>query len=129
MMVYGCVQAIDQAPEDAQQRAVYLCNAAACYIKKEMWQLAAEQCTQALKIDDAYLKVRMTARAELCDHHHHYHQQAPKQPLQSSSSGGGGSKPRAGKAPCLGSLQDIRRSSHCYMPQFVVAMLISFPSA
>lgn len=36
---------------------MYLCNAAACYIKKEMWQLAAEQCTQALKINDTYIKV------------------------------------------------------------------------
>jgi len=51
------MQAIDQAPEDAQQRAVYLCNAAACYLKKEMWQLAAEQCTQALKLNENYLKV------------------------------------------------------------------------
>jgi hypothetical protein len=52
------MQAIDQAPEDAQQRAVYLCNAAACYLKKEMWQLAVEQSTAALTINDAYLKVR-----------------------------------------------------------------------
>lgn len=51
------MQAIDQAPENAQQRAVYLCNAAACYLKKEMWQLAAEQCTQALKLNEIYLKV------------------------------------------------------------------------
>lgn len=51
------LQAIDTAPEDAQQHAVYLCNAAACYLKKEMWQLAVEQCTAALSINDTYLKV------------------------------------------------------------------------
>jgi hypothetical protein len=51
------LQAIDTAPEGAQQRAVYLCNAAACYLKKEMWQLAVEQCTAALSINDTYLKV------------------------------------------------------------------------
>lgn len=52
-------QAIDTAPEGAQQRAVYLCNAAACYLKKEMWQLAVEQCTAALSINDTYLKALM----------------------------------------------------------------------
>lgn len=41
-----------------QQRAVYLCNAAACYLKKEMWQAAVEQCAAALSINDSYLKVR-----------------------------------------------------------------------
>lgn len=55
--LHACMQAIDQAPEDAQQRAVYLCNAAACYLKKEMWQLAVEQCTKALTINDSYVKV------------------------------------------------------------------------
>jgi hypothetical protein len=52
-----CLQAIDQAPEDAQERAVYFCNAAACYLKKQDWQLACEQCTAALKINGSYLKV------------------------------------------------------------------------
>lgn len=52
------LQAIDQVPEDAQERAVYLCNAAACYLKKQDWQLACEQCTAALKINGSYLKVR-----------------------------------------------------------------------
>lgn len=60
------MQAIDQAPEDAQQRAVYLCNAAACYLKKEMWQLAVEQCTAALTVNDTYLKVREGHHHSLC---------------------------------------------------------------
>lgn len=51
------LQAIDQAPEDAQERAVYLCNAAACYLKKQDWQLACEHCSAALKINGSYLKV------------------------------------------------------------------------
>jgi hypothetical protein len=50
-------QAIDHAPEDAQERAVYYCNAAACYLKQQAWQLAVEQCTQALKLNNSYLKV------------------------------------------------------------------------
>jgi hypothetical protein len=39
---------------------VYLCNAAACYLKKEMWQAAVEQCAAALSINDTYLKVGPT---------------------------------------------------------------------
>lgn len=57
---YAALQAIDQAPEGVQQRAVYLCNAAACYLKKEMWQAAVEQCAAALSINDTYLKVGPT---------------------------------------------------------------------
>lgn len=66
-------QAIDQAPEDAQERAVYLCNAAACYLKKQDWQLACEQCSAALKINGSYLKAlvrRATALQELDDLEH-----------------------------------------------------------
>ncbi|KAF6266432.1 hypothetical protein COO60DRAFT_1697389 [Scenedesmus sp. NREL 46B-D3] len=66
-------QAIDQVPEDAQERAVYLCNAAACYLKKQDWQLACEQCTAALKINGSYLKAlvrRATALQELDDLEH-----------------------------------------------------------
>eukprot|EP00879_Flechtneria_rotunda_P005209 GHRR01005491.1.p1 GENE.GHRR01005491.1~~GHRR01005491.1.p1 ORF type:complete len:241 (+),score=82.59 GHRR01005491.1:199-921(+) len=66
-------QAIDQAPQGAQERAVYFCNAAACYLKKQMWQLAVEQCTQALKVNDAYFKAlvrRSTALEQLDDLEH-----------------------------------------------------------
>lgn len=57
LLAFSVPQAIDQAPEDAQERAVYFCNAAACYLKKEMWQLAVDQCSQALKLNNSYLKV------------------------------------------------------------------------
>jgi tetratricopeptide (TPR) repeat protein len=61
----GVQQAIDTAPEDAQQRAVYYANAAACYLKQQQWQLAAEQCTAALKLDEGYIKVGVC----LCERH------------------------------------------------------------
>jgi len=60
-------QAIDHAPEDAQERAVYYCNAAACYLKQQAWQLAVEQCTQALKLNNSYLKVLLHIPTSLKD--------------------------------------------------------------
>eukprot|EP00775_Hariotina_reticulata_P008633 gene8633-8814_t len=66
-------QAIDHAPEDAQEKAVYFSNAAACYLKQQAWQLAVEQCTQALKLNNSYLKAlvrRATALQEMDDLEH-----------------------------------------------------------
>jgi formylmethanofuran dehydrogenase subunit D len=70
--MHCCLQAIDQAPEDAQERAVYFCNAAACYLKKQDWQLACEQCTAALKINGSYLKVciKQSASSKCMNSHH-----------------------------------------------------------
>lgn len=66
-------QALDAAPPEAEQRAVYYANASACYIKRGDWQLAVEQCTQALRIDEAYVKAlqrRSMALRELDDLEH-----------------------------------------------------------
>ncbi|KAF8056473.1 Ttc1 [Scenedesmus sp. PABB004] len=66
-------QAVDAAPEGAAERAVYHCNAAAAYLKKQAWQDAVEQCTAALKINATYIKAlvrRCTALQALDDVEH-----------------------------------------------------------
>eukprot|EP01094_Clydonella_sp_ATCC50884_P012671 TRINITY_DN22975_c0_g1_i1.p1 TRINITY_DN22975_c0_g1~~TRINITY_DN22975_c0_g1_i1.p1 ORF type:complete len:312 (+),score=65.86 TRINITY_DN22975_c0_g1_i1:68-1003(+) len=49
-------RAIDAAPPDHEQRAIFHSNAAACNVMLEDWDAAIEDCTVALKHDPKYMK-------------------------------------------------------------------------
>eukprot|EP01063_Lacrimia_lanifica_P003963 TRINITY_DN12206_c0_g1_i1.p1 TRINITY_DN12206_c0_g1~~TRINITY_DN12206_c0_g1_i1.p1 ORF type:complete len:275 (+),score=110.48 TRINITY_DN12206_c0_g1_i1:76-900(+) len=63
-------EAIDMAPANAAERAVYFANRAACYAKREDWRAVEKDCTQALRVNPTYEKAlnrRMVACSELGD--------------------------------------------------------------
>ena len=62
--------ALDTAPPDAQQRAVYHANSAACYMSLQRHKECVASCTEALQIDATYQKAimrRMVAAEQLDD--------------------------------------------------------------
>eukprot|EP00898_Chlorokybus_atmophyticus_P004709 jgi/Chlat1/5239/Chrsp33S05086 len=50
------LQALEMAPPDAPQRAIYHCNRAACLLQMEQYANAAKECSSAIKIDASYVK-------------------------------------------------------------------------
>jgi tetratricopeptide (TPR) repeat protein len=48
--------ALDCAPPDAQERAVYHANSAACYLLQQMYRECVASCTEALLIHATYQK-------------------------------------------------------------------------
>eukprot|EP00210_Caulerpa_lentillifera_P008191 g7821.t1 len=52
-------QALNAAPIDCVDRAVYHGNKAACFVRLSKFQEALESCNEALKIDKDYIKVLM----------------------------------------------------------------------
>lgn len=63
-------QALDVAPPDAQQRAVYHANSAACFMSMQRHKECVASCTEALHIDASYQKAlmrRMVASEQLDD--------------------------------------------------------------
>lgn len=61
-------EALEIAPSDAQQRAIYLANSAACHLALDNWKECVQCCTDALAIDATYIKAlrrRMNAYEKL----------------------------------------------------------------
>lgn len=52
-------RALDAAPIDSLNRAIYYGNKAACFMRQSQFQEALESCNEALKINEEYLKVLM----------------------------------------------------------------------
>ena len=52
-------EALAAAPDTSVERAVFLANMAACYLKLEQYQEAANNCTAALELDKNYMKALM----------------------------------------------------------------------
>jgi tetratricopeptide (TPR) repeat protein len=61
-------KALDIAPPEASQRAVYNANMAACYLALEDYKACVECCSAALRVNPDYLKAlrrKMTAHEKL----------------------------------------------------------------
>jgi len=65
--------AIDIAPQDYADRAVYLCNRAACFLKKASHEAVIADCTAALQLAPRYTKA-LLRRAQAHESLHHYSQ-------------------------------------------------------
>eukprot|EP00892_Ulva_mutabilis_P010976 jgi/Ulvmu1/8250/UM041_0061.1 len=61
-------EALSTAPAGAKQRAVYSANRGACFLAMKNWQECVRSCTDALNVDDLYVKAirrRMAAYEQL----------------------------------------------------------------
>ncbi|KAJ1638154.1 hypothetical protein T492DRAFT_947048 [Pavlovales sp. CCMP2436] len=59
-------EALMWAPSDAEERAVYFCNRAACFLKMEQWETAEGDCTAALEVQPRYVKA-LSRRLQACE--------------------------------------------------------------
>lgn len=61
-------EALATVPAESNQRAVYHANLGACHLALKNWQQCAHSCSEALNIDDQYVKAlrrRMAAYEQL----------------------------------------------------------------